>query len=123
VTRQIRRRITPRTATRSTSPRRVVMTREDLRDARGHLPCHPEIEELVRPVRIRAGTHAPCDEELRPGEAPVQYAHERDGSADAPIHRRPAEVLVVTTGEGPFYKTIRHSDTAYKSLGRLTLRQ
>lgn len=70
VTCQIRPRITPRTATRSTPPRHVVITREDLRDARGHLPCRPEIEELVRPVRVRAEARDPRDEELRPRKRP-----------------------------------------------------
>ena len=70
--------------------RRCVI-REHLRHAARHFPGRVEVQELVRPVRVRVRAEHARDQELRAREFLAEHAHERDAAAGAHVHRVLAE--------------------------------
>jgi RarD protein len=72
-------------------PLAAEVVRQHPRDARGDALAFLDVQELVRPVRVRVGPEHAGDEELDPGELLAQHAHERDAAAGAHVEGRLAE--------------------------------
>src|SRR5690606_8990497 len=64
---------------------------EQVRDGGRDLAGGRQVEELVRPVGVRAGTEHAGDHELGVGEAAAEHPHERDRAALAERAVRPPE--------------------------------
>ena len=67
------------------------MVLKHLRDTTREPLARLDMQEFIRPMRIRLRSQQSCNKELRFRETLTEHAHERNRTAGAHVHRRFAE--------------------------------